>query len=193
MNKLKTPFVYFFGAVCMLLVSGCAPAIIAGSATGGVMANDVRTAGSFIEDEAIENKTIYQISREFGTRVHIGVVSYNRKVLLVGQAPTQEMKDKIIKIAENQLSVKKVYDRIDIASPSSLATRISDTSVTGKVKFSLCSLQIPNFSCLNIKIVTENGIVYLLGLVTTETADIAVEKTRNIGGVQKVVKVFEYQ
>lgn len=192
MNNLSQYFRYFFCAVFMLLSSGCAPLLIGSGVTTGLVANDTRTTGTFIEDEVLENKILHTIANEYGSTVHVVVVSYNRNVLLLGQAPTQELYKAIENIATKQENIKKVYNRIELAAPSSLTSRLADTTLTGRVKVALCSLQIENFSCLNIKIVTENSNVYLLGLVDEKTANITVNRAREVSGVQKVVKVFEY-
>lgn len=176
----------------LLTLSGCAPLVVAGATTTGVMVNDSRTSGSFIEDEALENKTLLAVLDEFGTQVHVVVVSYNRKILLLGQVPNTTIESRVVEIAESQEKVEQVYNRLEIAAPSSLTTRLADTAVTGKVKARLCALQVKNFSCLDVKVVTEAGVVYLLGLVTEEMANIAVENIRQVGGVKRVVKVFEY-
>ncbi len=175
----------------VLLLSGCPALIVGGGVLGGTMYNDERTTGSFIEDELIENKIILQLADKIGTDAHVGVTSYNRFVLLTGQAPNKALHDRILTIVKNTENVRGVYDKMEIAGPSSFTTRASDTVLTARIKTELCRLQIKGFSCLDVKIVTEKGVVYLMGLLTLEQAATAVKTTRSIKGVLKVVKVFQ--
>ena len=174
-------------------LSGC-PAIIAATGTAsGIVANDERTTGSFIEDQTIELKAGIRISEKLGDQVDISVISYNRNVLLVGQAPTEALKLQTEEIVSGIENVRKIYNQIEMGNPASLTAATADTALTTKVKSTLCRLQIEDFSCLDVKVVTEQSIVYILGLVTKKQALIAIETVRNVKGVKKVVKVFEYK
>lgn len=182
-------------ALSLPLLSGCPAVVVAGAASGAAAINDSRTIGALADDEAIENKILLRISEDFGTSVHIGVTSYNRRVLLVGQAPNEAAKEKILAIVKAMEldNVRRYVDHIEIGNPSSLTARASDTILTARVKTSLCSVQREDFSCLNIKVVTEKGVVYLLGLIEKEEAAIAIDTVRRVPGVINVVKVFEYR
>ena len=181
---------------CILpLLGGCGPALIVAGVGGGAAANDQRTTGSLVEDTVIENKAYLALLREFGDTVNISVISYNRRPLLVGQAPAQTMRDRageIVRAVEN-VRADEVVNQVQIGGPSSLTTRASDTLLTGRVKTALCALQEKGFSCLTVKVVTEKGTVYLLGLVTREQAAIAVETVRKVQGVLRVARFFEYR
>lgn len=179
-----------------LAAGGCAPAaIVAAGVGGGAVANDQRTTGSLVEDEVIENKAYLALLREFGDSVNIAVVSYNRRPLLVGQAPTAAMRDRaaaLVRAVEN-VRADQVVNRVEIGGPSSLPTRAADTILTTRVKGVLCALQEEGFSCLTVKVVTEKATVYLLGLVTREQAAVAVEAARKVPGVLRVARFFEYR
>lgn len=180
-------------AVLFPLLSGCPAAVVAGAAGGAAAINDSRTIGALAEDEAIENKVLLKLAETFGTSVHIGITSYNRRVLLTGQAPTEEVKKEVIALIKSVANVRSYVDHIEIGNPSSLTTRAADTVLTLRVKAALCGVQQEGFSCLNTKVVTEKGVLYLLGLVGREEASVAIEKARRVPGVINVVKVFEYR
>ena len=175
-----------------LVLNGCSPAILLGGGTASVVASDERSAGSFVEDQEIELKASFRISDGLGRQVNVSVTSYNRRVLLTGQVPTEEMRQQVIEIIEGIDNVREVLDRLEVSGLSSLTARASDSTLTAKAKTSLCTLQQQDFSCLDVKVVTEQGVVYLLGLVNERQAEIAVETVRKISGVIRVVKVFEY-
>ncbi|HKK16362.1 MAG TPA: BON domain-containing protein, partial [Gammaproteobacteria bacterium] len=120
----------------------------------------------------------------------INVTSYNNVVLVTGETPTEEMKKRAIDIVTNVPKVSHVYDELTIAAPSSLVSRSSDSLITSKVKTRLLTLD--NFDGTRVKVVTEKGVVYLMGLLRRDESDRATEAARQVGGVQKVVKLFQY-
>ena len=171
---------------------GCAAAVVATGATGVAVVNDRRTTGTVIEDESIEleaGKLFWQ-DKEINDNAHINVTSYNMVVLVTGEAPTEEIRQKIINLVKGIRKVTKVYDELTIAAPSSMVSRSSDTVITSKVKTKLLTLD--NVDGSNIKVVTEKGVVYLMGLIKKQEADLATDAVRQVGGVQKVVKLFQY-
>ena len=182
---------------CMLLfvshmLTGCVAAVVAGGATGAAVAYDRRTAGTIIEDQAIETKAwqSFQSDKEINDNAHINVTSYNTIVLVTGEAPNAELKERIINIVRNIDKVSNVYDEVTIAAPSSYVSRSSDSVITSKVKTNLLAMD--NFDGAHVKVVTEKGIVYLMGLLSHEEADRGTDVARKVGGVQKVVKLFQY-
>ncbi len=171
-------------------MTACVPVVVGGAAVGGSMAADRRTSGTYIEDQAIELKASKAISDSLNDKVHANVTSYNRQVLITGEAWDEANKKKaesLVKPIENVLSIQ---NHLAIGPNSSLSTRTNDTYITSKVKANF--LKENKFAANLVKVVTENGTVYLLGLVTHKEADDAVEIARGIGGVKTVVKVFEY-
>jgi osmotically-inducible protein OsmY len=175
-------------------LGGCAATPLAmggAAAAGGVIANDQRTTGAFVEDEAIELKAAHRIRAEIGEEVNASVTSLNRIALLTGQAPTEELRARAEAIVKSVQNVRRVYNEMEIGGPSSLSTRASDTLLTTRVKVALLRSQEEGFDALDVKVVTEKGVVYLLGIVDKQSAAIAVDRARKVPGVLKVVKVFE--
>ena len=178
----------------LLLMQGCAPVAVTGATTAvSTMVADRRTTGTIIEDEAIENKLRLALwdRKELNKRVHVNVTSYNTWVLVTGEAPAEEDRQAVIDLVKNVEKVTRVFDEITIAAPSSLLSRSADGVVTAKIKTKLIAEQ--DLSTLHIKVVTENGVTFLMGLVSEEEGAIATEIARRTGGVQKVVKLFEYR
>ena len=171
---------------------GCAITAAGGGTAAGAVTLDRRTAGTIIEDQSIELKAYKAIrdEKELDEQTHINITSYDTAVLVTGESPLDEMREKIISIVSNIEKITHVYNEITIAAPSSMVSRSSDTYITAKVKAKIFADKI--LSGLVIKIVTEKGIVYLMGLVTREEAEIATNIARETGGVQKVVKLFKY-
>ncbi|MGH8719817.1 MAG: BON domain-containing protein, partial [Burkholderiales bacterium] len=162
----------------------------AGVGTAVLVAEDRRTVGAITEDQEIELKARGRISEQVKEAVHISVTSYNRTVLLTGQAPSAEIKKQIEAIVADMSNVRAIENDIQIAAPSSLTSRANDSYLTSKVKARMLDSQ--QFQVNHVKVVTENNVVYLLGLVTRKEAEAAAEIARTTDGVQKVVKVFEY-
>ncbi|MGI9229106.1 MAG: BON domain-containing protein [Gammaproteobacteria bacterium] len=193
-DTIKRLYIITVIACIPVILPGCAaPLVIAtGTVAGGAVAVDKRTAGTYVEDEAIELKARKDLlgDKPLNKQVHINFISYNTKVLVSGEAPTEELRDQVINIVKGIEKVSHIHDEIIIAAPSSYLTRTGDTTITAKVKTKLLANR--DLNPLYIKVVTENGTVFLMGLITREDAEKATEITRNTGGVQKVVKLFEY-
>jgi osmotically-inducible protein OsmY len=176
----------------LTLLNACAAVVVGGAATGVNVAHDRRTTGTFIEDEAIELKSLKTLSddKELSSQIHLNVTSFNTIVLVSGEAPTEDLRRQAIEIIRSIPKVSHVHDEITIAGPSSLMSRSGDTLITTKVKTKLIVEK--NLDGTHVKVVTENGVVYLMGLLNREDADKATEIARQTGGVQKVVKLFQY-
>ena len=178
----------------LFVLQGCAPIAVTGATTAvTTLASDRRTTGTFIEDEAIEIKSRLALSNEkdLNKRVHINFTSYNTSVLVSGEAPTEADRQAVIDLVNNVEKVTRVHDEIAIAAPSSLISRSADSVVTAKIKAKIFAEK--DLSSLHIKVVNENGVTFLMGLVSTQEGDVATEIARRTGGVQKVVKLFEYR
>lgn len=192
--KIRSHLMLLIPIVTVFLFQGCAPVAITGATTAvSTVAADRRTTGTMIEDEAIEIKSRLALSdlKELNDRVHINFTSFNTTVLVSGEAPTEEDRQAVIDLVKNVEKVTVVHDEITVAAPSSLLSRSADSVITAKIKAKLIAEQ--DLSTLHIKVVTENGVTYLMGLVSEEEGDIATEVARRTGGVQKVVKLFEYR
>jgi osmotically-inducible protein OsmY len=161
---------------------GCGSVILSGV--------DRRSTGTLIDDEGIELRATNRIEERFGKSVHVNVTSYNRSVLLTGEVPNQAAKAEIEKIAATTGTTRAVTNDLQVIDATSLAVRANDTTITGKVKARFVDAN--KFSALLVKVVTENSVVYLMGIVTESEANDAVEIARTTGGVRKVVKVFDY-
>lgn len=179
--------------LCVLVLQGCA-GMIATSAlsTGAIAVQDRRTPGTSVDDELIEIKILSAIFNdpELSDQGHINVTSFNGLVLLTGEAPGESLRTRATEMARGIPKVQGVQNEVGLSAPSSLLARASDTVITGKVKFALLEDEMLN--PIHIKVVTERGIVYLMGLVNQAEADRAAEVARHVGGVQRVVKVMEY-
>lgn len=176
-------------AACAALLQGCFTLAATGVGVAALATDDRRTYGFQAEDENIEWKARFLIINKFKD-AHINVTSFNLGVLLTGEAPTEEMKKEIGAAIRDIPSVKNVTNELTVGGNSSLTSRSSDTIVTTNVKFR--SLRNEKFSANHVKVVTENGTAFLMGIVTREEGDAAADIARTTSGVQRVVKVFEY-
>jgi osmotically-inducible protein OsmY len=161
-----------------------------GVGAGIVSAIDRRTTGAQIDDEGIELRAVNRINERFGDRAHINVTSYNRIVMLTGETPDAGAKEALEKIVSGMQGVRGVTNEIQVAGISAYSARASDSTITGKVKARF--LDANKFNPIHVKVVTEAGVVYLMGIVTEKEGADATEVARTTGGVRKVVKVFEY-
>ncbi len=171
-------------------LQGCFPVIAAGVGTGALMAADRRTTGTYIEDEGIEDKATNLIGLKYKDTVHVNVTSFNRHVLVTGEAPNEETKADIAKIIASVANVKAVSNELSVSGKTGLTSRSSDSIITGDVKMRFINNKI--FQPDHVKVITENGVVFLMGLVYHKEADAATEIASTTSGVQRVVKVFEY-
>jgi osmotically-inducible protein OsmY len=173
------------------LAAGCAPVLIGATATlGYTTLEDRRRTGVQFDDQTIENRAASRIAERYGDKVHVNTTSYNRVVLLTGEVPDAAAREDVEKITRAVPGVIGVSNELEVAGISSLGARTNDSFVTSKVKARF--LEAGKFSPVHVKVVTENGVVYLLGVVTDTEANDAVELTRTVAGVRKVVKIFEY-
>jgi len=171
------------------MLQGCFPLVATGVGATAMMLDDRRTSGIYIEDENIEWKTLARTREKFKD-AHINTTSYNLSVLLTGEAPTEAMKNEIAEVVRGIPSVKAVTNEIAVSGNSSLTSRGNDTLITSSVKARFIGNSA--FSPNHVKVVTEAGVVYLMGLATQLEGDAAAEVARTTSGVTRVVKVFEY-
>ena len=154
-----------------------------------MMATDRRSAGAQVDDQVIEGKASNAISTLLLERAHVNATSYNRMVLLTGEVPTEADKAAVAKAVSQIDNVRSIVNDLAVMPNSSYTARSEDSIITGKVKAEFVGAS--DLSTNSIKVVTERGVVFLMGLVTETEAKRAVEITRGVGGVQKVVRVFE--
>jgi osmotically-inducible protein OsmY len=177
-------------ALLALQLSACAPLMVGGAVLGGtVMFSDRRTAGAQVEDQAIELKANNRLKELVGDRSHVNITSYNRTVLITGEAATETDQANIDQAVQRVENVRSTVNELAVALPSALATRSNDALLTGKVKATFIDAK--DLQANAFKVVTERGNVYLMGRVTEREANRATELARAVSGVQKVVRVFE--
>jgi osmotically-inducible protein OsmY len=189
--RLNTRAVLLAAAFAALLpaLSACVPVAAVGAGAGALVFADRRATETYIADEAIETRAANRVSEKYGDKAHVNVTSYNRAVLLTGEAPSEAARTDIERIASGVPNVKAITDELVVAAPSSFGARSNDSYITSKVKARFVDAN--KFAANHVKVVTEAGAVYLLGLVTQREASDAVEIARTTGGVLKVVRVFE--
>lgn len=176
-------------ALAAVLSSACAPLIVGGVATTALVANDRRTTGTVVEDNTIEVKVGGDISKALGGKGHVGVTSFNRRVLLTGEAPTEALKAMAEEVAKRGENVVVVINELAVAGNASATQRAADTLLSSRVKVAFISDEQIDSSA--VKVVTDRGQVYLMGLLTSAEAGRATEVARRVPGVQGVVRVVE--
>lgn len=190
---MNTTLLKCMTTVCLLgTLSGCSNLISASREEPIREDQGSRTIGAYIEDEVIENKTLVNINK--GSAVvkdsHISATSYNGILLLTGQIPHESAKQEAEQIAMQTRKVRKIHNELEISGPTSSIVRANDAYLTSRIKLQLLADE--SIEGSRIKVVTENSSTYLMGLVTENEADRAVNIIRTIPGVQRIVKVFEY-
>jgi osmotically-inducible protein OsmY len=177
------------GGVALGTLAGCAPLIAGGAVVGtGMMASDRRTSGAQIEDQAIEFKIAGRVN-EVAPGSHVNATSYNRMVLLTGEVPSGAARTAVEQAAMRVENVRSVVNELAVMGNSSFAARSNDAMLTGIVKATF--IDADDLQAQAVKVLTERGTVYLMGLVTEREAARAAELARQVSGVQKVVRVFE--
>ena len=174
------------------ILQGCAAAAVVAITAGASMATDRRSIGNQIDDQSIEVEIYNKITmhKALNDQTNLHVTSVNGSVLIIGQAPTNHLKDQAIKIINEMKGVVRIHNQIRIGSVTSVTTQTNDIWLTSKVKTALFSSE--KINAKDIKVITENAEVFLMGIVSKKEADAAVNVTRNISGVNKVFKAFEY-
>jgi len=183
-------------ALAALLIAtslqGCAPIIVAGAATSAIITQDRRSAGTIMDDQSSELKITNAIHAD--TKLiknsRIKVTVFNGVALLLGQVPSEQHRKRAAAHARQNMKVKQVNNEIKITEPIGLKVQNNDIAITFRVKSSLLGTK--GVSSGHFKVVSERGIVYLMGLVTREEGDTAAKITQRVKGVQGIVKVFEY-
>jgi osmotically-inducible protein OsmY len=170
-------------------LSACAPLMVGGAVMTGMVAVDRRTSGIQLEDEGIELRTAQGFRQNLGEASHINVTSYNRQVLLTGEVATAAQKDMADKLAQSQENVKAVANELTVQAVSSLTQRSKDIIITGQLKALFVDAK--DLQSYAFKVVTENGVVYLMGRVTSREAQRATDIARSVSGVTKVVRVLD--
>lgn len=180
-----------------LSLFGCAAAVpiavVAGAAAGGAVIYDKRSFKTMSEDQNARSYAQSWLNSDsvLKGRSHISISVFNQIALLVGQAQTPEIRDRAYQIVSRVKNIKRIYNEITITQSISTLRRANDDWITTKVKTAM--LAKPGLHSTNLKVVTENNVVYLMGLVTRKQATLATDAARRVSGVKKVVRVFEYE
>lgn len=182
------------GVILLILsvLQGCAAVAVVAITTGASMTADRRSMGNQIDDQTIEAEAYNEIrkNKSLNDNTNLHIVSVNGSVLIIGQAPNTYLRDQAIKIVNNIKGVVRIHNQIRLGNLISITTQTNDVWLTSKVKSALFSSDKVNGDA--IKVITENAEVFLMGLVTKKEADTAINITRNISGVNRVFKAFEY-
>ena len=174
----------------LMVLQGCAPLLVGGAFVGtGMLATDRRTSGTVVEDEGIEIKAAVRIRENLGDRVHVNITSYNRQVLLSGEVPSAQDKQLVEKIVSGVENVRNIVNELGVMGSSTLAQRTSDVVVSSRVKGRLVDAQ--DLTANAFKVVTERGVVYVMGRVTQREAKRATDIISSTSGVQRVVRMLE--
>lgn len=178
------------------LLTGCSTLMTGGAEiTGLSLLHDRRTSKALMNDERIEINAGIELNSHDDTRseCHFNVTAYNGTVLVTGETPTQQLRNKVISIVQTIPGVKLVHNELTIGPLSSFTSRSHDTLITTKVKSALSNIKnLPGFDATRVKVITEKGVVYLLGLVHKNEGLVATEIARRENGVKQVVKIFEF-
>ncbi|XQW84551.1 division/outer membrane stress-associated lipid-binding lipoprotein [Thalassotalea piscium] len=175
-----------------LLLQGCMAAAVIGVVGGATVVSDNRTIGTQLNDQQLEIEAHSALNKIEGLskNTNLQVISVNGSVLIVGQAPNAYLKDLAVKTVEKIEGVRQIHNQIRISNLTALTTRSNDIWITSKVKTAI--FKSDSLDATNVKVITENGEVFLMGLIRKEDGDKAVEIARNVGGVNRVFKMFEY-
>jgi osmotically-inducible protein OsmY len=175
-----------------IILNSCLGAFVAGAAVGGAVVYDRRTAETIMTDKNIELRAFQDIKEDRALRnTHVSVTSFNRVVLLTGQVPNETLRNRILAKVRAIPKVRRIYDQMTLEQPNLMVDRSHDAWITTKVKTTMLTTE--GLYSSQIKVVTENEVVYLLGLVTKQQADMAADIASSIRGVKRVVKLFEYE
>jgi osmotically-inducible protein OsmY len=172
-----------------LALAGCQLLLLGGGAAAIGAIEDRRTSGTMVDDDNIERQVRRTVRERYGENTHINVTSYNRSVLLTGEVPDEARRGEIEKMVQAIANVRSVTNDLQVAAPSSLGARAGDSLITTRVKARL--LDSNKVNPVHVKVVTEAGVVYLMGIVTEQEANDAVDIARTTGSVIKVVRIFE--
>lgn len=176
-----------------LFIQACAPLLIGGAATTAGVIHERRTAGTVIDDNTLEVLVFGKLSGDdlVSNNSHINVTAYNGQVLLSGEVFNEQIRARAVDIVQQIGYVKLIQNQLIIGRKSTLAERAYDTKQTAKVKIALLDVAVAGFDPTRVKVVTEHGITYLMGLVSEQEAKAATEVARRVSGVRKVITYFE--
>lgn len=186
---MRTTLTIAVFGLALLQLQGCVPLVATGIGAGALMAADRRSSGTYLKDQEIALRAGSRIGEAYPENTHVNVTSFNHNVLITGEVPTAEARKKITDIVKGIGNVRTVYNETVVGPVSLLSSRSNDAYITTKVKTRF--LDAKRFQANYVKVVTENGVVYLMGLVQPQEAEDAARIASTTSGVRKVVKIFE--
>ena len=189
MRPQSNIFALFLVSASVVLLQGCFPLAATGLGAAVMMVDDRRSTGVYVEDENIEWKVRGRLIDQFGG-THVNVTSFNLAVLVTGEVPTEKLKAEVGEAMRSISSVKNVVNELVVGGNTALTARANDGLITTNVKTRF--INNGKFSINHVKVVTESGTAFLMGIVTSDEADAATELARTTSGVSRVVRVFEY-
>lgn len=176
--------------LCLLGLQGCVEFAVGSAVVGTLAATDRRTFGAQTEDKAIVLKGEGKVGNLVGSNGHVNLNSFNRRVLITGEVKDQALLQAVEREVRAVEGVQSVVNELTIGGAASLTSRSNDSLITGKVKAALVDAK--DINANTFKVVTENSIVYLMGRVTQREGNLGADAASTVGGVRKVIKVFEY-
>ncbi len=171
-------------------LSACAPLIIGGAVAAVSLAEDRRSSGVFVDDENIENRALLKVKSRFGNQIHVNITSYNRQVLITGEAASDVLKRGVEEEVLTVAGIKRVHNEMTVGPQAGVFAVGNDTRLTTIVKTRF--LEANRFQANHVKVVTEGSVVFLLGIVKRAEADAATQLASTTSGVVRVVRLFEY-
>ena len=181
--------------ILLPLLGGCVAAVTAGAIATGSSVHDRRGFGTVVDDKRIQLGAYDEINRdkELVLKNRVMIAVYNGVMLLMGEVRTPELKQRAEQTVTGFEGVRRIVNEIDVMEPEGFWTRRNDNKITARVKLALADItSVPGFDATKVKVSTAHRTVYLMGLLSTEEVEIVTEIARNVPGVERVVKVFEY-
>ena len=188
--RLKFVVVCWISLLLSMVLSACAPVLFGGVVGGAMVASDRRSTGVQVEDETIEQRASSAMRENFGTKEHISITSYNRQVLITGEVSSDVVRGQVEQLIRKVENVRGVINELAVGPASTAGDRASDALLVAKVKAAMVDTE--DVFANVYKVVAERGNVYLMGRVTQREAQRATEVVRGVGGVKRVVRVFDY-
>ena len=190
-TRFREHALLFLGtAFALLTLTACAPILLGGAVTAVALTEDRRTGGAFVDDENIENRALLKVKSRFGDQVHVNITSYNRQVLLSGEANTDVIKRGVEDEVSTMPGIKRIFNEMTVGPQAGVIAVSNDTRLTAIVKTRF--LEANRFQANHVKVVTEANVVFLMGIVKRIEADAATQLASTTSGVSRVVRLFEY-
>ncbi len=189
-TAIKTLSLALAALTVTVFTSGCVPLVLGGAAAVVTVAEDRRSPGTFVDDEGMENQALLRVKSRFGGQVHVNITSYNRQLLLSGEAVTENVKRGVEEEVSTVKGIKRIFNEMTVGPLAGVISVSNDARLTTVVKARF--LDAGRFQSNHVKVVTEAGVMYLLGIVKKSEAEAATQLASTTRGVLRVVRLFEY-